>query len=216
MEFSATFIVFKGKSKTIDQPPPSEPPLPASTESSAVLPAQGAAVPTSTLASVESSNKAVVEAAAKATTTAATGALADILDLDFGAVQNNEVNELNRQYILDHQTAALRPLLRPSVESPTAVLTNPNPSLPATLPSSHPGTIPSSNSSTASSSGSRRNSSLRKQALPPPQQANELHEKSSAVSLSSNVVGGESSSSNPAVLRDTKIEIAGKLDLNPF
>ena len=214
MEFSATFIVFKGKSKTIDQPPP-EPPLPASTESSAVLPAQGAAVPTSTLASVESSNKAVVEAAA-ATTTAATGALADILDLDFGAVQNNEVNELNRQYILDHQTAALRPLLRPSVESPTAVLTNPNPSLPATLPSSHPGTIPSSNSSTASSSGSRRNSSLRKQALPPTQQANELHEKSSAVSLSSNVVGGESSSSNPAVLRDTKIEIAGKLDLNPF
>ena len=210
MEFSATFIVFKGKSKTIDQPPP-EPPLPASTESSAVLPAQGAAVPTSTLASVESSNKASTAAGA------ATGALADILDLDFGAVQNNEVNELNRQYILDHQTAALRPLLRPSVESPTAVLTNPNPSLPATLPSSHPGTIPSSNSSTASSSGSRRNSSLRKQALPPPtQQANELHEKSSAVSLSSNVVGGESSSSNPAVLRDTKIEIAGKLDLNPF
>ena len=34
----------------------------------------------------------------------ATGALADILDLDFGAVQNNEVNQqLNRQYILDPQ-----------------------------------------------------------------------------------------------------------------
>ena len=237
MEFSATFIVFKGKSKTIDQPQHQEP-LPssscstiissttaasaASTTESSSLQAQGAAVPTSTLASVESSNKA-------STAAGATGALADILDLDFGAVQNNEVNELNRQYILDHQT--LRPL-RPSVESPTAAvqlnhlstLTNPNQSnLPSTLPPSSSSNqvgnstaaIPSSNSSTTSSSGSRRNSSLRKQPLQ--NTTTELQEKSaisaSTLSNSSNAdrtASGSTGDSSQAVLRDTKIEIAGK------
>ena len=159
----------------------------------------------------------------------ATGALADILDLDFGAVQNNEVNELNRQYILDHQT--LRPL-RPSVESPTAAvqlnhlstLTNPNQSnLPSTLPPSSSSNqvgnstaaIPSSNSSTTSSSGSRRNSSLRKQPLQ--NTTTELQEKSaisaSTLSNSSNAdrtASGSTGDSSQAVLRDTKIEIAGK------
>ena len=233
LEFSATFIVFKGKSKTIDQPQHQEP-LPssscstiissttaasaASTTESSSLQAQGAAVPTSTLASVESSNKASTAAGA------ATGALADILDLDFGAVQNNEVNELNRQYILDHQTH--RPL-RPSVESPTAVqlnhptLTNLNQSnLPSTLPPSSSSNqvgstaIPSSNSSTTSSSGSRRNSSLRKQPLQ--NTTTELQEKSaisSPLSNSSNTGAATTAGtgdSSQAVLRDTKIEIAGK------
>ena len=238
LEFSATFIVFKGKSKTIDQP--QQEPLPSSlnpasstscstiisttaasaaaTTESSSLQAQGAAVPTSTLASVESSNKASTAAGA------ATGALADILDLDFGAVQNNEVNELNRQYILDHQTH--RPL-RPSVESPTAVqlnhptLTNLNQSnLPSTLPPSSSSNqvgstaIPSSNSSTTSSSGSRRNSSLRKQPLQ--NTTTELQEKSaisSPLSNSSNTGAATTAGtgdSSQAVLRDTKIEIAGK------
>ena len=243
MEFSATFIVFKGKSKTIDQP--QQEPLPSSlnpasstscstiisttaaasaaTTESSSLQAQGAAVPTSTLASVESSNKASTAAGA------ATGALADILDLDFGAVQNNEVNELNRQYILDHQTH--RPL-RPSVESPTAVqlnhptLTNLNQSnLPSTLPPSSSSNqvgstaIPSSNSSTTSSSGSRRNSSLRKQPLQ--NTTTELQEKSaisSPLSNSSNTGAATTAGtgdSSQAVLRDTKIEIAGKEKKKP-
>ena len=47
------------------------------------------------------------ESSQRSSSNKATGALADILDLDFGAVQNNEVNQqLNRQYILDPQNQA--------------------------------------------------------------------------------------------------------------
>ena len=190
MEFSATFIVFKGKSKTIDQPQ-QEPALPtaSTTEPQQALQTQGvAAVPaTSTLAS--STTFAVASASASdLSSNKASGALADILDLDFGAVQNNEVNELNRQYILSNAETLRQPLRaqQQNIESPTK-----------------------SHSSTASSNGSRRNSSLRKQNQPQqevvqqPQHQGGGHQEKSALPASAD-------SLNQAVLRDTKIEIAGK------
>ena len=199
LEFSATFIVFKGKSKTIDQPQQEQPPT-ASKEPQQPLQTQGvveaASAATSTLASsttfaVASTTASTASASASdLSSNKASGALADILDLDFGAVQNNEVNELNRQYILSNAETLRQPLrAQQQIESPTK-----------------------SHSSTASSNGSRRNSSLRKQPQQPQVQSEVAgvqpqhsggHQEKSALPASAD-------SLNQAVLRDTKIEIAGK------
>lgn len=128
----------------------------------------------------------------------ATGALADILDLDFGPVHNSnsEVNQRNRQYILEQQlpdqlseaapskSYSTREPLRPSVEAASKFNEN-------NIIEANKAALSSSNSSTASSSGSRRPSAasgLRRQLEP------QAHIEAG---------GGN-------VLRDTKIEIAGK------
>jgi hypothetical protein len=46
--------------------------------------------------------------------------LADILDLDFGAVQNEEVNKRNRQYILEQQSAPAADLKASAFSTTTA------------------------------------------------------------------------------------------------
>ena len=98
----------KSKSNNIDQQPQEQP------QSQLQQPhSQGA-----TAAGVISS-----ESSQRSSSNKATGALADILDLDFGAVQNNEVNQqLNRQYILDPQNqATVRKVVTYFLSSLTAV-----------------------------------------------------------------------------------------------
>lgn len=137
----------------------------------------------------------------------ATGALADILDLDFGPVHNNEVNQRNRQYILEQQlpdqlseavaasskSYSTREPLRPSVEiskySENNIIIEANKA---------PAALSSSNSSTASSSGSRRPSAASASAS----------RKEPKNSEPKTIEAGGN------VLRDTKIEIAGKPLLN--
>ena len=159
-QFLTSFFVLQKKNQLASQQSEAAPTTVA--KDSTVEPPSSQGAPSCTISSPESSsNKA---------SAAATGALADILDLDFGAV--------NRQYILDDQTKtySTREPLRPS-----------NPDIDKSTQQS---TL-SSNSSTSSSTSSRKAARKAVEAAP----------ASTAKSAPD---------STATVLRDTKIEIAGK------
>ncbi len=166
---------------------------------------------------------------------AATGALAEILDLDFGSVQNSDVDQRNRQYILEQAQTdspdlitatsyATREPLRPSFEVRQSEIRSHQPQHQQQPPPSH---HLSSNSSTASSSGEVNSKSTRSRKSVAT--ANNQGTPSVANNSNSGAVNNESVDLNntntvtvtsapvlppDSLLRDTKIEIAGKKSFN--